>query len=256
MVEAALPDVAGMISGVRGQGSGVRNCLAFIVVLGILLCCPSGAAAGWFVRENQVAWQAWRDGDDKTSLEHWDHSSKGLFGRATVLMRKGRLKEAERGFHQALSASAGLEPKYIASIWYNLGNCLYAEGALTQAREVWRQALSYNPDHTGAAHNLAVVEGLLQQQREQQRGAPAMSRATRNRKKQHNKNRQMEKAAASGQDKRTDKKKHDEAGGGVQSVSQAERELNSIGDSMSIFLRHRLAEKGAPSASTRRGHPW
>jgi len=228
-----------------------------VILISVLLCCPSGAYAGWFVRENQVAWQAWHDGDDKTSLEHWDHSSKGLFGRATVLMRKGRLKEAERGFHQALSVSAGLKPEYIASIWYNMGNCLYAEGALTQAREVWRQALSYNPDHAGAAHNLAVVEGLLQQQREQQRGAPAISRPTRDGKKRHDQNRHVEKAlAASGQDKRTRKERHDEAGGGVQSASQAEREVNSIPDSMDIFLRHRLAEKGAPSASVRRGPPW
>ncbi|MDQ6959450.1 MAG: tetratricopeptide repeat protein [Mariprofundaceae bacterium] len=237
----------------------MKKQLAVIGFICMLLCCSSGAYAGWFVPENRIAWQAWHDNDDTTSLEHWDYSSKGMFGRATVLMRMGRLREAERGFRQAMEDAGGLEPAYIASVWYNLGNCLYQEGALKQAQEAWRQALQYNPEHAKAAHNLAVVGGLLKRRREQMNHANSTSRLKqkgKSRKQTHGDQRQAENGLPiSGKDGKTRKGEHGD-GGNVKTMSQAEREVNGVRDSMDVFLRHRLAEKSARTAPFRRGPPW
>jgi len=223
-------------------------------------CCPVGAYAGWFIPENRIAWQAWHAGDDKASLKHWDHSSKGMYNRATVLMSMGHLREAERGFRQALSDAGGLKSAYIASIWYNLGNCLYAEGALKQAEKAWRQVLQYDPKHAKAAHNLAVVEGMLKRRSEQTKNADFSSRMKqkgKRKKQEHHGKRQAEDAlSASGKEAKGRQGEYHSNGGKVKSMSQAEQEVNGVHDSMEMFLRHRLAEKPARTTPIRRGPPW
>jgi len=251
-----------MGSGVRCQVPGVRGQMIALVVI---LFCGSGLAdAGWFVPENRIAWQAWRHGDDAVSLQHWDYSSKGIYGRATVLFKMGHLREAERGFRQALNAAAGLKPDYIASVWYNLGNCLYREGALQQAREAWRQALQYHPGHVKAVHNLALLEGLLKQQRKQAgdnspASGPAPDRAQHGprKKQQHGDRRQTAAGSPVGSD--NSKPKQVEQGGGegdMTGMEQAKRAAASVRDSMDVFLKHRLAEKSGNAMPARRGAPW
>ena len=235
--------------------------LAVISLISLLLCWSYPAHAGWFVPENRIAWQAWRNGDDTASLEHWDHSSKGMFGRATVLMRMGHLREAEQDFRQALADAGGLEPVYIASIWYNLGNCLYRERYLKQALEAWHQALQYNPGHVKAAHNLAVAGDLLKRRRERMNSMSRTAQKGKSGKRMYGGNRQNANGnSASGKARQARKSKHDGEhhgdGGNVNSMKQAGRELDRVRDSMDVFLRHRLAEKHMRTASSRRGPPW
>jgi len=261
-VEVTRSDVAGMkkqLSVISRQFS-VGSFQWSVILICMILCHSFVAEAGWFVPENRIAWQAWHDGNETASLKHWDDSSKGMFGRATVLMRMGHLREAERGFRQALDAAGGLEPVYIASIWYNLGNCLYAEGALKQAGQAWHQALQYNPEHSKAAHNLAIVGDLLQSKREQSKNANATSHMMQKRKRKkpaHDGNSQAENGlSVTGKDAETRKGEQDGGGGDVKNISQAEREVNSVHDGMDVFLRNRLAEKSARTVPSRRGPPW
>jgi len=271
VVEVTRSDVAGMKKQclVGSYQPEVSSCHAVrrawfamlsVILISMLLDCVSEAEAGWFVPENRIAWQAWHEGNETASLKHWDDSSKGMFGRATVLMRKGHLREAERGFRQALDAAVGLEPAYIASIWYNLGNCLYAEGALKQARNAWRQALQYNPEHAKAAHNLAIVGDLLENRRKQPENANATSRMAQKKKRKkpaHGGDSQTENGlSVAGKDAETRKGEQDRGGEDVKNISQAEREVNSVHDGMDVFLRNRLAEKPARTAPFRRGPPW
>jgi len=238
---------------VSGQGAVILICM--------ILCHSFVAEAGWFVPENRIAWQSWHNGDDMASLKHWDHSSKGIYGRATVLMRMGRLREAEREFRQSLDSAAGLEPEYIASIWYNLGNCLYAEGALKQAREAWHQALQYNPEHVKAAHNLAVAGDLLKRGREQAVNMHVPSRLTKKPRgkkpqKQGGDKRAENGLPTPGKNTKTHKRVGDGEEGNAVSMSRAEREVDGVRDAMDVFLRHRLAEKAARTVAARRGPPW
>jgi len=262
MVEVTRSDVAGMkkqLSVISRQLS-VGSFQWVVILICMILCHSFVAEAGWFVPENRIAWQAWYEGNETVSLLHWDDSSKGMFGRATVLMRMGRLREAERGFRQALADAAGLEPAYIASIWYNLGNCLYAEGALKQARQAWRQTLQYNPEHSKAAHNLTIVGNLLKSRREQPKNANAMSRMVQKKKRKkpaHGGDSQAENGlSVAGKDAEMRKREQDGGGGSVKNISQAEREVNSVHDGMDVFLRNRLAEKSARTVPSRRGPPW
>lgn len=218
------------------------------ILMGMLFCYPYPAYAGWFIPENRIAWQEWEKGDYTASLKHWDHSSKGMFGRATVLMRMGHLREAERDFRQALDVAAGLNPAYIARIWYNLGNCLYAEGALEQAQEAWHQALQYHPEHAKTAHNLTVVENLLKHRRAQMKDtrAPFIPRQS------GKSGKQMQ----GGKLEKGEKEGYGDDGGNVATMSQTQQEVNGVRDAMDVFLRHRLAEKSARTIPVRRGPPW
>ncbi len=139
---------------------------AYCILGGLLACCFAvDADAGWFLRDNQLAWRSWQAGDFKRSLAYWDMSSKGLFGRGTALMRLQRWREAEQNLRQALEMASTRQPDDMASIWYNLGNSLYAQDKFSQARMAWREALKYNPAHAKAQHNLEVVNRLLLQRR-------------------------------------------------------------------------------------------
>jgi len=274
MVEVARSHVAG-VKGVamtmwRGYervstpwsraGGGIWFATLIVMLVGILLCHAPEAEAGWFVPENRIAWQAWRNGDDTLSLKHWDHSSEGMFGRATVLLSMGHPRGAARDFRQALAGAVGLGPAYIASIWYNLGNSLYAEGALQQARQAWHQALRYNPAHTKAAHNLAIVGDLLKGRRSRSQNANAASRMMQSRKREKSMHDGSSQGGVglpvSGNAAETRKGGGNGDGGNVKNISQAEREVNTVHDSMGLFLRHRLSEKPVRAVPSRRGPPW
>ena len=230
-----------------------------MIALVIILCCGSGQAdAGWFVPENRIAWQAWQRGDDAGSLQHWDQSSKGVYGRATVLLGMGRLREAERGFRQALDLAAGLKPDYIASIWYNLGNCLYREGALQQAREAWHQALSYDAGHAKAAHNLALLDAFLKQRRVPGGSAAASGRKARSAGRRRQAEQQSMAADAGSADQHQRSRKTEQGGGSTDmaGLNQAKRNAAAVRDRMDLFLKHRLAGKSASALPARRGAPW
>ncbi len=131
-----------------------------------------GHARDWFYHDNMIAYTLYHDGQYKRSLAHWDRTSNGSFGRGVALMHLGRMYDAEQAFRlclhlmpqvNVLGAIGGpvVHKGFLASIWYNLGNTLYAQHKLKQAAAAWRKALDYQPGHTKARHNLEVVNRLL-----------------------------------------------------------------------------------------------
>jgi hypothetical protein len=140
----------------------------------LVLAWPGLARAGWFERGNQIAYRLAREGHNNQALPYWDHSAEGLYGRGTALMHLGRMREAEQAFREALALaphktgfSDQLEmpvkrrPHFMASVWYNLGNTLYAQDELAAARDAWLKALDFEPGHAKASHNLAIVDHLI-----------------------------------------------------------------------------------------------
>jgi hypothetical protein len=151
-------------------------------VLVLLLAWPGVADAGWFVSNNQVAYQLSRRGHDHQALHYWDGSATGWYGRGTALLHLGRLRQAEHAFRQSLALAphkTGFSdnlamplvsrPGFMASVWYNLGNALYAQGKLVQARQAWLAAVRYQPGHAKARHNLEIVNRLLNERQRQER---------------------------------------------------------------------------------------
>lgn len=164
-------------------------------VLVLLLAWPGAADAGWFVRNNQIAYQLSRQGHDHQALAYWDGSAKGWYGRGTVLLHLGRLQEAEHAFRQSLALAphkTGFSdnlamplvsrPGFMASVWYNLGNALYAQGELVQARQAWLAALRHQPGHAKARHNLEIVNRLLNERQRQEQQQLAGLTASRQKK--------------------------------------------------------------------------
>jgi len=160
----------------RQEGrSGPTRCAECILwaIVALLGFVQPADAAGWFYRDNQVAYKLYLAGDLQHSLEHWDRSAQGSFGRGTALMALGRMPEAEQSFRRCLAlmpaqkrATGSVEgppgnPAFVASIWYNLGNTLYVQDKLTEAAAAWRKALDYQPEHAKARHNLKIVNRLL-----------------------------------------------------------------------------------------------
>lgn len=186
---AGLMPVQGMRRGRSGEGM----LIAAAVLLVPLLTWSTPARAGWFVRDNQIAYQLSRQGHDRQSLDHWDDSAEGLYGKGTALMHLGRMREAERAFRQSLAVAPhktgfsddlempqGQRPGFMASLWYNLGNTLYAQGELAEARQAWLKALHFQPGHAKASHNLEIVDRVLgQRARNEQQPLASLSGAQR-----------------------------------------------------------------------------
>jgi hypothetical protein len=153
---------------------------AAVMALLPLLAWPAPARAGWFVRDNQVAFDLSEQGHDRQALKHWDRSAEGWYGRGTALLHLGRAQEAEQAFRLSLalaphktgfsdqrSMPAERKTGFMASLWYNLGNALYAQGRLAEARQAWLSALRFRPGHAKARHNLEIVDRLLKQREDE-----------------------------------------------------------------------------------------
>jgi hypothetical protein len=166
---------------------------ACVVVLA-LLGWPAPACAGWFVRDNQIAFDLSREGHDRQALKHWDRSAEGWYGRGTALLHLGRAQEAEQAFRLSLALAphktgfsdqrampAERKTGFMASLWYNLGNALYAQGRLAEARQAWLSALRFRPGHAKARHNLEIVDRLLKQREDEPQ---ALAGLTANKRKQ------------------------------------------------------------------------
>lgn len=313
--------MAGLMAlrGMAERSSGVRRYLMLHLLLGMLLLMPSlvHAQESWFYRDNQIAYRMYQAGQYRQALAHWDKSAQGWFGRGSVLMKMGRMHEAEQAFRRSLAlmpeieAAGSLEGPpgddagFIASIWYNLGNCLYAQEALRPASKAWRSALNYEPEHAKARHNLEIVERLLGKAEEPEetlqgltqkakeggeRGSSARSETSgqdahaKKQQKQeasipHDRERKKQARSENGGSGRDGKQQgggqdasrftaanshgrnSNEAGKGAPphtegiSAQQAEHELRLVEEGVSVFLRHRLNEKGHGSPAYR-GPAW
>ena len=152
-----------------------------VQMLVLLLAWPGVADAGWFVSNNQLAYRLSQQGHDHQALHYWDGSATGWYGRGTALLHLGRLRQAEHAFRQSLALAphkTGFSdnlamplvsrPGFMASVWYNLGNVLYGQGELVQARQAWLAALRYQPGHAKARHNLEIVNRLLNERQRQE----------------------------------------------------------------------------------------
>lgn len=103
---------------------------------------------------DQLGAQYFAQDDYETAAElfedpHWE---------ATALYQAGRYSAAAQRWSDTDSATAH----------YNRGNALAMSGQLPQAIEAYSQALAIKPDMPDAAKNKALLEKLLQQQKEQQ----------------------------------------------------------------------------------------
>jgi Tetratricopeptide repeat len=170
VVEKEVQAMAGMTPLFRC--SAVSTSALFGLVL--LLAWPGSAQAGWFVRNNQIAYRLAQEDHDRQALSYWDESAEGLFGRGTALMHLGQMREAEQAFRQSLAVAphktgfsddlqmpVARRPGFMASVWYNLGNALYAQDELAEARQAWLTALGFQPGHAKARHNLEIVDRIL-----------------------------------------------------------------------------------------------
>lgn len=295
--------------------------------MALMLAWPAQAQAGWFVRDNEIAYRLSRQGHDGQALQYWDHSAEGLYGKGTALIHLGRIREAEQAFRAALALaphktgfSDQLEmpvkqrPHFMASVWYNLGNALYAQGELASARDAWLKALGLEPGHAKAQRNLKIVDRLLgARERNAQpppAGLPGSGRhkakkggnqaASPSPPQQHaslplprpGRSHQASASPGAGRQKAGEPKHGDAGAGGAspqtarhassphspgnaghassagdghqgrepatgQGMSRREavQQLRLVEEGVSVFLRHRLAEKGRESSADG-GKPW
>lgn len=301
--------------------------MLFAGAMTLLLAWPGQAQAGWFVRDNQIAFRLSRQGHDSQALQYWDQSAEGLYGKGTSLMHLGRMRKAEQAFRDALALaphktgfSDQLEmpmnqrPHFMASVWYNLGNALYAQGELAAARDAWLKALGLEPGHAKARRNLKIVDRLLGARERDAQPPPAGLPGSGRHKPEKGGNRaaapsqpqqhaplplhmpgqahQVSASPGAGRQKAgapkhegtgvggasphsaqhapspraaaaaghapsagDDRQGREPATGQGMSRKEAEQQLRLVEEGVSVFLRHRLGEKGRGS-STDGGKPW
>lgn len=130
---------------------------------GVLLICvlpPPVQAAQWqglWQRPDQQAADALAKGESEAAAARFQNPA----WRGMALYQSGDYPAAAQAFAQA----EGLESAY------NQGNALARAGELEAAVEVYRQVLQQAPEHEDAKANLALVESLLQQQKQKAESA-------------------------------------------------------------------------------------
>ncbi len=93
------------------------------------------------------------------ALKKQSSSGKDLFGQAVLMQSKGRIREAETLYRQALD----LEPEH-ADAMSNLGMLVARKGRVNEAVELFQRALRVSPHHFDARNNMGIVrldEGRL-----------------------------------------------------------------------------------------------
>lgn len=122
----------------------------------ILMLPPPAQALEWrdlWLRPDQQAADALANGQPAIAAQKFaDPVWRGI-----ALYQSGDYLSAAEAFAQSNDISAG----------YNRGNALAKAGQLEQAAEAYRDVLRKVPAHADAIANLALIEELLQQQRDQ-----------------------------------------------------------------------------------------
>ena len=133
----------------------------WLLALPLVLSLHAGDVAAFefadlWARRDQQAARAIEEGDtERATAVAPDHRWRG-----TALYRGGRYDESAEAF-------AGGDT---AGDHYNRGNALARAGDLHGALDAYHKALARDPGHEDAEHNRKIVESLLEQQPEQQRG--------------------------------------------------------------------------------------
>jgi Ca-activated chloride channel homolog len=124
-------------------------CGALLLLLAVML--PGVARADWLKTTEQEAFETYQAGDFEAAAETFSDP----YRQGVSLYRAGRLDEAEHAFEKA---EQGKQSK---SARYNLGNTRFKRGDFTGAAAAYESVLREDPDHSDAAHNLAVTRATL-----------------------------------------------------------------------------------------------
>ncbi len=95
----------------------------------------------------------------RQSLEAESNNYKALFNLGNTLYRQGRLEEARQVFDM-LSYQAPSETEQ-ANVLHNLGNAYLGAGQLAESIEAYKQALRLRPEDEDTRYNLAYALNLL-----------------------------------------------------------------------------------------------
>jgi len=140
-----------------------RGWLAGLAALAVALPAQQAEAFEWadlWLRAEQRAATAFRDGPGEKSARLIEHLAPGSPWRGALLYRSGRYAEAAAQFALGDSADAH----------YNRGNALAMEGRLEAALEAYAAALARSPAMRDAVVNRSLVREALARARAPARG--------------------------------------------------------------------------------------
>lgn len=121
-----------------------------LLLIATLLGCGS-AQASWLKNTEQEAIAAYQEGNFSAAAAVFSDP----FRRGVALYRAGRYAEAEAAFAASQRRSVQTEAQY------NLGNARFAQRDYAGAIAAYEQALSTEPTHDDALHNLALARSRL-----------------------------------------------------------------------------------------------
>ncbi len=139
----------------------VRNILTIALLL--IINCSFASEMRQLIREGNKLFEEGRyvEAEDKyrQSLEIDEHNHPALFNLGNTLYRQGRLEEAKELFNM-LSNDEMSDPDR-AKVLHNLGNAFLGSGQIPESIETYKRALRVSPDDDDTRYNLAYALNLL-----------------------------------------------------------------------------------------------
>ncbi len=137
--------------------NGIRRpeLLVLLLALPLLINSPTTEAAPWDEAKGLTLLEK---GDHKAALEIYRNLKiyNGYLGSGVAAYRLGQWQQSLDAFDRALAAAGSNVEKARAA--YNRGNALVQLGLIDAADDAYKTALFWQPGHTKATHNLALLQ--------------------------------------------------------------------------------------------------
>ena len=105
----------------------------------------------------------------RKSLEKKQNDFTGNYNLGNALYQEGKLEEA-KGYFEAAAANKSADKTKLAQAYHNLGNTYLKNQKYAESVQSYKQALRLNPGDNDTRYNLAYAQSMLKQQQQQNKG--------------------------------------------------------------------------------------
>jgi Ca-activated chloride channel family protein len=131
----------------------VFTIMGLVRVIGLFLISYCGVLwAGWWKTPDQEAYQSFKHQEYSKAHAQFQNPE----WKAATAYKMGRYTEAMEWYAKQNTSDA----------WYNLGNSLALAHDYPHALNAYQKALSLEPNHADAKHNLEIIKKLLEEKKQ------------------------------------------------------------------------------------------
>lgn len=189
-----------------------RRQAVFVWIL--LLFLPSfrveASYENWFKNQNQQAEEAFQQENYQQAIENFDD----FYRKGVASYKAGEYAKAEEYFR------ASHRPKVAEQAAFNLGNSLAQQEKYEEAAKTYEELLKNWPHHQKAQDNLALMQKILDQQKQNEQPQNNQNDQDQQDQQQHKKDKQKQGNESQNQSKEQDQKEQEDQNQGEQNPDQ------------------------------------